>query len=156
MPKALLEPALKMFPNAKFRQGYGMTETSPAITSLAPEYHDGGAKMTSVGTPVTWVEVKIVDEKGNEVPRGTVGEIVTRGPHVMKGYYGMPDKTAEALRGGWLHTQDGGYQDADGFVFIVDRLKDMSVPLFVLCSRMHTNHVEIGLSLEERMFTLPR
>jgi acyl-CoA synthetase (AMP-forming)/AMP-acid ligase II len=81
--------------------------------------------MTSVGTPVSWVEVKIVDEKDNEVPRGTVGEIVTRGPHVMKGYYGMPDKTAEAMRGGWLHTQDGGFQDVDGFIFIVDRLKDM-------------------------------
>jgi len=81
--------------------------------------------MTSVGTPVPWVEVKVVNEKGEEVTRGVVGEIVTRGPHVMKGYYGMPEKTAEALKGGWLHTQDGGYQDEDGFIFIVDRLKDM-------------------------------
>jgi acyl-CoA synthetase (AMP-forming)/AMP-acid ligase II len=83
--------------------------------------------MGSVGQPVPWVEVKIFDEKDKEVPRGTVGEIVTRGPHVMKGYYGMADKTAEALRGGWMHTGDGGYQDQDGFVFIVDRLKDMWV-----------------------------
>lgn len=113
-----------------------MTETSPAITSLAPEYHVLGtsekdaklkSKMASVGKPVDWVEVKIVDKEDREVARGTVGEIVTRGPHVMKGYWGMPEKTAEALRGGWMHTEDGGLMDADGFVSIVDRLKDMII-----------------------------
>lgn len=127
MPKAILEPALKMFPNAKFRQGYGMSESSPAITSLAPEYHDGGPRMGSVGQAVPWVEVRIVDEHDNEVPRGQPGEIVTRGPHVMKGYWKMKEKTAETLRGGWLHTEDGGIMDQDGFVYITDRIKDMII-----------------------------
>ncbi len=128
MPEALLEPAMTKFPNAKFMQGYGMTETSPAITMLPPECHQkGNPKLRAVGRPVPWVEVKIVDEKDNEVPRGTVGEIITRGPHVMKGYWNMPEKTAETLRGGWMHTEDGGYMDDDGFVFIVDRLKDMII-----------------------------
>jgi len=128
MPPALLEPALKLFPRASFRQGYGMTETSPAITTLAPEFHEPSlGKMSSVGVPVPWVEVKIVDANDNEVPRGQVGEIVTRGPHVMKGYWRMPEKTAEALRGGWMHTEDGGRMDDDGFVYIVDRLKDMII-----------------------------
>jgi acyl-CoA synthetase (AMP-forming)/AMP-acid ligase II len=128
MPLAILEPALKLFPRCKFRAGYGMSETSPAISTLAPEFHDPKkGKISSVGQPVPWVEAKIVDKNDKEVPRGTVGEIITRGPHVMKGYWNMPEKTREALRGGWMHTEDGGYMDKDGFIFIVDRLKDMII-----------------------------
>lgn len=131
MPQALMGPALKMFPNAKFRQGYGMTETSPAITTLAPEYHDennSSGKMLSVGQAVSWVEVKIIDATGNELPRGKVGEIATRGPHVMKGYFGMAEQTKKCFTAdGFFRTQDGGYMDEDGFVFIVDRLKDMII-----------------------------
>jgi len=86
MPEALLAPAMSKFPNAQFMQGYGMTETSPAITMLPSACHTpGNPKMRAVGRPVPWAEVKIADEKDNEVSRGTVGQILTRGPHVMKG-----------------------------------------------------------------------
>lgn len=128
MPEALLQPAMQKFPNAQFMQGYGMTETSPAITMLPPECHTvGNPKLRAVGKPVYWVEARIVNDKDEEVPRGTVGQIVTRGPHVMKGYWNMPEKTAEALKGGWMHTEDGGYMDEDGYIFIVDRIKDMII-----------------------------
>lgn len=128
MPEALLTPAMKKFPRASFIQGYGMTETSPAITMLLAEHHTAGnPRMRSVGTPVSWVEAKIVDENDIEVPRGTVGEIVTRGPHVMKGYWNQPEQTAKALKNGWMHTEDGGRMDEDGFIYIVDRIKDMII-----------------------------
>jgi long-chain acyl-CoA synthetase len=71
--------------------------------------------------------VKIVDPHGQEVPRGTVGEIIVRGPNVMQGYWNKPEETARALRDGWLHTGDGAYMDEQGYLFIVDRLKDMIV-----------------------------
>mmetsp|Transcript_17397 Transcript_17397/g.28071 ORF Transcript_17397/g.28071 Transcript_17397/m.28071 type:complete len:527 (+) Transcript_17397:398-1978(+) len=128
MPNALLGPAMASFPNAKFTGGFGLTETSPAVCMLGEEFHvKNHPKLTSVGRPVPWVEVMICDTDGNEVPRGSVGEIVTRGPHVMKGYWEMESKTRDTLRGGWLHTEDVGYMDEDGFVFIVDRLKDMII-----------------------------
>ena len=129
MPEALLAPAMAKFPRCKFTQGYGMTETSPAICMLPPEAHTPGNKhLRSVGRPVPWAEVRIVDKNNQPVPRGTVGEIVTRGPHVMKGYWNMPDKTAETVDAqGWMHTEDGGYMDAEGYVFIVDRIKDMII-----------------------------
>jgi len=73
------------------------------------------------------VELRIVDADDNEVPRGTVGEIVARGPNVMQGYWGREEQTRETLRGGWLHTGDAAYMDAGGFVFISDRLKDMII-----------------------------
>jgi long-chain acyl-CoA synthetase len=73
------------------------------------------------------MEARIVDAEGNEVPRGTVGEIIARGPVVMQGYWKRPKETADALRGGWLHTGDAGYMDEDGFIFISDRVKDMIV-----------------------------
>uniref|UniRef100_A0A7S4GP78 Long-chain-fatty-acid--CoA ligase n=1 Tax=Oxyrrhis marina TaxID=2969 RepID=A0A7S4GP78_OXYMA len=128
MPEALLTPAMARFPRAEFVQGYGMTETSPAITMLMGEEHyAGNERMRSVGRAVSWTEVRIVDDKDQEVPRGTVGEIVTRGPHVMAGYWRKPELTAEALRGGWMHTGDVGRMDEEGFVFICDRLKDMII-----------------------------
>jgi long-chain acyl-CoA synthetase len=83
--------------------------------------------MHSVGRPAPMVEVKIVDPQGREVPRGTVGEIAVRGPNVMLGYWNQPEATAEAVRNGWMHTGDGGYMDTDGFVFLVDRMKDMII-----------------------------
>eukprot|EP00658_Telonema_sp_P-2_P033228 TRINITY_DN24432_c0_g1_i1.p1 TRINITY_DN24432_c0_g1~~TRINITY_DN24432_c0_g1_i1.p1 ORF type:complete len:261 (+),score=50.73 TRINITY_DN24432_c0_g1_i1:2-784(+) len=128
MPAALLAPAMQKFKNAEFIQGYGMTETSPAITMLTAEHHTAGnPRMASVGCAVPWVEVMIVGEDDQEVPRGTIGEIVTRGPHVMKGYWGRPALTSETLRGGWMHTGDAGRMDEHGFVFIVDRIKDMII-----------------------------
>jgi len=103
--ETLLAKAMKRFTSCKFIQGYGMTETSSSISILLPEHHVG-ERLKSVGQPVHWAEAKIVDEKDNDVERGTVGEIVTRGPHVMLGYWKMPRETADALRGGWMHTGD--------------------------------------------------
>merc|ERR1712066_770471 len=95
---------------------------------LAAEHHvEGNHRMRSVGTPVSWVEAKVVDSNDIEVSRGDVGEIVTRGPHVMKGYWKQPELTAQTLRGGWMHTGDAGRMDEDGFLYIVDRLKDMII-----------------------------
>ncbi|MBO3273799.1 long-chain-fatty-acid--CoA ligase [Pseudomonas schmalbachii] len=128
---ALLKRAREMFPSAGFAQGYGMTELSPGATQLTAEYHspehEASGKMHSAGKPYSHVEVRIVDENDNEVPRRTVGEIVVRGPSVMLGYWNKPEATAEALRNGWMHTGDGGYMDEDGFVYVCDRLKDMIV-----------------------------
>ncbi|MET3055154.1 long-chain-fatty-acid--CoA ligase [Pseudomonas alkylphenolica] len=128
---SLLDRAQAMFTNAEFSQGYGMTELAPVATTLGPEYHtsehQASGKMYSAGLPGICVEVRVVDAQDNEVPRGTVGEITVRGPNVMLGYWKKPAATAEALRGGWMHTGDGGYMDKDGFIYICDRLKDMVV-----------------------------
>eukprot|EP00397_Hematodinium_sp_SG-2012_P030697 GEMP01032532.1.p1 GENE.GEMP01032532.1~~GEMP01032532.1.p1 ORF type:complete len:253 (+),score=68.82 GEMP01032532.1:209-967(+) len=126
IPEALLARAMTRFPSCQFLQGYGMTETSPAIAILLPQHHVG-ERLRSVGQPVPWAEAKIMDENDRDVEPGIVGEIVTRGAHVMKGYWKMPDATAEALRNGWMHTGDAGYMDADGFLWIVDRIKDMII-----------------------------
>lgn len=128
---ALLDRTREAFPSAAFTQGYGMTEIAAAGTALTGEYHttehQASGKMYSAGLPHPCVEVQIVDAEDREVPRGTVGEIIVRGPNVMLGYWKRPDETAKALRNGWMHTGDGGYMDADGFVYVVDRLKDMVV-----------------------------
>jgi long-chain acyl-CoA synthetase len=128
MPEAVLESAMKQLPNAGFAQGYGQTEASPIITALPPEYHvSGGDKLRSAGRAALGVEVLVMDKDDNELPRGEVGEICARGPNVMLGYWGMEQASAETLRNGWLHTGDLGYMDDDGFVFIVDRAKDMII-----------------------------
>jgi len=130
MSQALLARARARFPKASFRQGYGMTELAPAACVLMPEYHTdehAEGKMRSVGQPMATLEVKIVDAEGNEVPRGTVGEIAARGPNVMLGYWNKPEETAKAIRNGWMHTGDGGYMDEDGFIYLVDRIKDMII-----------------------------
>lgn len=128
---ALLDQARQSFSAADFIQGYGMTELSPFACILNAEYHceehQRSGKMYSAGMPVNCVEIRIVDAEDREVPRGTVGEIVARGPNVMLGYWNNVQATAEALRNGWMHTGDGGYMDEDGFVYICDRLKDMIV-----------------------------
>jgi long-chain acyl-CoA synthetase len=84
-------------------------------------------KIKSAGQAIVGVEIRIVDEDDKEVDRGTVGEICARGENVMLGYWKQPELSARTLRGGWLHTGDGGYMDAEGFVFIVDRVKDMII-----------------------------
>jgi long-chain acyl-CoA synthetase len=128
---ALLDRARSVFINAGFTQNYGMTELAPTATTLGVEFHtaegQASGKMYSAGLPAACVEIRIVDAEDHEVPRGTVGEIIVRGPNVMLGYWKKPEATAEALRGGWMHTGDGGYMDTDGFVFVCDRLKDMVV-----------------------------
>ena len=102
-------------------EGYGLTECSP----FACYNHDFNHKFGSVGTPVENFEVKILDESDQEMPPGKWGEICVRGPGVMQGYWNKPEETARALRNGWLHSGDIGTMDEEGYVFIVDRVKDM-------------------------------
>jgi long-chain acyl-CoA synthetase len=131
MPPALIARARQAFPRCRLFQGYGQTETAPNVSMLLDIYHDPdgscASKIASAGQPVFTVEVKIVDSEDQEVPPGTVGEIIARGPNIMAGYWNKPQETAHALRGGWMHTGDIGYMDADGFLFIVDRANDMVI-----------------------------
>ena len=110
----------------KFRfpllEGYGLSEASPVV-SFNPIR--GVRKAGSVGLPLPDIEVEIFDEADQPLPIDQVGEIVVRGPNVMQGYYNQPDETKSALRGGWLHTGDMGKKDADGYIYIVDRRKEM-------------------------------
>ena len=125
--ESLLRRARERMPNAKFTQAYGMTELSPITTLLTSQDHDDPALARSAGRAAAHAEVKVVDHDGNEVPRGETGEVVARGDHVMRGYWGKPAETAEALRDGWMHTGDAGVMDDDGYLFIVDRIKDMII-----------------------------
>lgn len=129
MPEAVLQTALRVIPNAQFHHLYGQTEAAPVLTALPADrmVYDGplAGKITSAGLAIPGCEVKIFDKNDNEAPRGTVGEIVARGENVMQGYWNLPELTAETLQAGWLHTGDGGRMDEDGFVYIVDRVKDM-------------------------------
>ncbi|MFD9940441.1 long-chain fatty acid--CoA ligase [Nonomuraea sp. NPDC059023] len=127
IPASLLTRAMNAFPSAGFVQAFGMTELSPVATLLTAADHRDGTKLRSGGRAAPHAEVRIVDPEGREVPRGTVGEVVVRGGHVMLGYWDKPQETAQALRDGWMHTGDGAYMDEDGYVYIVDRLKDMIV-----------------------------
>ena len=102
-------------------EGYGLTECSP----FAAYNHDFRHKPGSVGTPVENTDVRILDDDGHEVAPGTWGEICIQGPGVMQGYWGRPEDTARAIRGGWLRSGDIGTMDDEGYVFIVDRVKDM-------------------------------
>jgi long-chain acyl-CoA synthetase len=102
-------------------EGYGLTECSP----FATYNHDFRHRVGTVGTAIENTEVKILDEQDREVPRGTWGEICIKGPGVMQGYWGKPEDTARALRSGWLHSGDIGTMDDEGYVAIVDRVKDM-------------------------------
>jgi fatty-acyl-CoA synthase len=125
MPQPLIKKVLGAFPNAWFSDAYGLTETVSGDT-----YLDKGKmvdKLGSVGKPILHTEVRIVDEDDNPVPAGEVGEVVVRGPKVCKGYWKDEEATAKTLRGGWLHTGDLGVLDEDGYLFIVDRLKDIII-----------------------------
>lgn len=131
MPEALLRRALAQMPGVRFGQSYGMTELSPAATWLAPKYHvlEGprAGRLKSIGQAIMTAEIRIADADDREVPRGEIGEIQVRGPMVMQGYWKQPELTAQTLRGGWMHTGDAGYMDDEGFIFLVDRLKDMII-----------------------------
>jgi acyl-CoA synthetase (AMP-forming)/AMP-acid ligase II len=127
MSEALLDRAAALFPNATFLQAYGMSELAPVATMLLMADHSHPVRRRSAGRAAAHTEVRVVDENDVEVPRGTVGEILARGGATMVGYWKRPEETAEALRGGWMHTGDGGYMDDDGYVFVVDRIKDMII-----------------------------
>ncbi|HEX4812280.1 MAG TPA: long-chain fatty acid--CoA ligase [Nonomuraea sp.] len=105
-------------------EGYGLSETSPVA---ATNRGGDGRRPGSIGWPIRGVEMKVVDEDGRETPRGEIGEIVVRGPNVMKGYWNDPAATAEAVRDGWFHTGDLGRVDEDGFFFLVDRRRDVII-----------------------------
>lgn len=117
------EQFMRRVPSVSIRQGYGLTETA-ALVSSNPV---GREKPGSVGLPVPGTDLRILDEGGRELAAGEVGEICVRSPGVMVGYWHAEDATAEALRAGWLHTGDLGYVDAEGYVFIVDRKKDVII-----------------------------
>jgi acyl-CoA synthetase (AMP-forming)/AMP-acid ligase II len=129
--EAVLNRAMEAFPGVGFAQAYGMTELSPIATLLPAFYHTAegrkAGKLRSAGRASVCMEVRIVDVDGAEVPRGTVGEVAVRGPNAMQGYWNKPEQTAAALRDGWMHTGDGAYMDDDGFIFVVDRMKDMII-----------------------------
>jgi acyl-CoA synthetase (AMP-forming)/AMP-acid ligase II len=112
-----------LWPNGELYGSYALTEASPAVTVLKP--WDTPREWGSVGRPYICTEVRIVDEADRDLPVGEVGEIIVRGPTVFKGYYKNPEETAWTLRGGWLHTGDLGKTDDLGYLYMVDRLKDM-------------------------------
>ena len=105
-------------------EAYGLTEASP---SVALSRRNMPLKKGSTGVPIPGVDVKIVDLDDNEVPAGEQGEIIIKGPNVMKGYYKRPEETKEALRNGWLHTGDIGYMDEESYLFVTDRIKDLVI-----------------------------
>jgi acyl-CoA synthetase (AMP-forming)/AMP-acid ligase II len=125
MPLPLIERLLKAFPCAWFSDAYGLTETVSGDTFL--DKRMTVAKLGSVGKPCLHLDVAIWDEEDRPVAPGALGEIVLRGPKVFKGYWKDPDATTAAFRGGWFHTGDIGSLDADGFLYIVDRKKDIIV-----------------------------
>ena len=126
LPDETRRNLLALFPNAQgVYDVYGCTEASPCITILKAA--DSLRKRECVGPPLPFLEVRIVDDQDKEVPPGEVGELLCRGPNVMKSYYKDPQATAEALRGGWLHTGDLARMDEEGFIYIVDRKKDMII-----------------------------
>lgn len=128
MPTELLRKALETLPKVRFVQAFGMTEASPVVTVLTSEYHTPtSTKLDTVGMPMPHAEVRIADDNDEDVATGTTGQILTRGPHVMNGYWNQPDTTAAALRGGWYHTGDAGWLDEDGFLHIAGRTKEMIV-----------------------------
>jgi len=131
MPEGVLRKAFEVFPNCQFFHCYGMTEAAPVLTVLPPRYAtlNGpyAGRLRSCGLAVHTAELKIVDENRQEVPRGTIGEVAGKGPTIMLGYWNNPEETAAVLQNGWYYSGDAGYMDEEGFLFIVDRLKDMII-----------------------------
>lgn len=131
----IAEDTLRMGMDAfkcEFVQAFGMTELSPIATTMGYADHlramEGFPELLqSIGRAITGTEIRIVDEDDSPVANGVIGEIVVRGPQVMKGYWNMPEATAEAIRDGWMHTGDAGTLDDDGYLYIKDRIKDMIV-----------------------------
>ncbi|MCX7567990.1 acyl-CoA synthetase [Sulfitobacter sp. F26169L] len=123
MPTAVIEELANRLPNMRLYNFYGQTEMAPIASILRPE--DQKRKLGSAGRPALNVETRIVDDEDNPVATGEVGEIVHRSPHLILQYYNDPEKTADAFRGGWFHSGDLGRFDEDGYLYIVDRKKDM-------------------------------
>ncbi|WP_050386900.1 fatty acid--CoA ligase [Bradyrhizobium pachyrhizi] len=129
IPSKLLQRAIQRFSSAGFLQLYGLTETTGGITLLTAEDHADpeSPRLKSCGRPLSGVDLRVVDADGNQVREGEVGEIICRTVKNMKGYWNRDEDTARTLRNGWLYTGDAGYLDADGYLYIHDRVKDMIV-----------------------------
>jgi long-chain acyl-CoA synthetase len=147
MPDATLRRAVEIWPDMLFLHGWGMTELAPIGTMLPMSMRKpsvAGDRLRSCGQAMPNLDVRVVDEAGQEVPRGQTGEIVVRGPTVMQGYWNKPVETAAALRDGWLHTGDAAVMDEEGYVYIVDRIKDMIISGG---ENIYSTEVENALSL---------
>jgi len=131
MAESVIARVQEELPGLQMVQAYGQTETSPILSLLSAERHcfEGpfAGKTKSAGQAVPGVDLAIMDEAGNQLGCGEIGEVCARGPNIMLGYWNLPEQTAETIRDGWIHTGDGGYIDEDGFLFISDRVKDMIV-----------------------------
>jgi fatty-acyl-CoA synthase len=123
MPIEIIKKFMKKFPHVSLLQAYGLTEAGPAVTFLQPEDHV--RRIGSIGREIINVSVRIIDEKGNDLPNGEVGELICQSRAIMKGYYNLPEETAKALRNGWLYTGDLAKSDENGFFYIVGRIKDI-------------------------------
>lgn len=124
--EALLDRARKALPTVRFFQPYGQTEMSSLVSLLTPQEHHG-ERLRSAGRAIPGLDVKIADDRGIELETGTVGEIWIRGPSTMAGYANKPEATAAALIDGWVRTGDAAYMDGEGFLYLVDRVKDMII-----------------------------
>ncbi|MFE6764788.1 acyl-CoA synthetase [Streptomyces sp. NPDC057689] len=123
MPVPVLERLRDRLPGLAFYNCFGQSEIGPLATVLGPEEHEG--RMDSCGRPVLFVEAKVVDENGKDVPDGTAGEVVYRSPQLCDGYWDKPEESAEAFRDGWFHSGDLAVRDAEGYFTVVDRVKDV-------------------------------
>ncbi len=125
-----LQDVRRLLPGIQLCQRYGMTELGPVATVLTPEDHldeSHPERLKSAGRAAAHAEVRVVGADDKELPVGGIGEIIVRGGNLMLGYWNKPMETAEALRGGWMHTGDVGYFDRSGYLYVIDRLKDMIV-----------------------------
>jgi acyl-CoA synthetase (AMP-forming)/AMP-acid ligase II len=129
--ESTLRQAMSVF-DCDFVQGYGQTEAGGALTVLGADAHHRALAgephlLRSCGRAMDGTEIAVIDGDGRPLPTGEVGEIVARGPQLMRAYWNRPEATAEALRGGWLHTGDAGRLDDEGFLYLADRIKDMII-----------------------------
>lgn len=123
MPLPVLEEMARRLPRVRLFNCYGQSEIAPLATVLSPEEH--AERPSSAGRPVLNVETRVVNERLEDMPPGEMGEIVHRSPQALIGYWDKPEQTEEAFQGGWFHSGDVGYLDAGGFLYVVDRIKDI-------------------------------
>ena len=131
MPEGLLRRVMKSVDGLGMMQAYGQTEMAPIVTILLPDEHvlegEKSKQLRSAGRAGYSVQIKIADEDGKQLATGEIGEICCTGPNAMLGYWNKPEQTADTIKDGWVHTGDAGYLDENGFLYIVDRVKDMIV-----------------------------